>query len=394
MAFRWGPRVLETSTTTGTGTYTLAGAVTGYQTFANGGLTNNDVCYYAAWEVDASGVPSGGWEEGLGTWATGGTLARTQIFKSSNSDAAVNWAAGTRRLALVDPSINMSRRNFVAGGRLTLTSATPVTTSDVTAAGTLYYVPYTGNEIALFDGQAWRTYTITAELSLSLTLTSGKNYDVFIYDNAGTLTLELSAAWTNDTTRADAIALQNFIYVKSGATTRRHVGTIRASGANTVDDSGFPAAGTTPKRFVWNRYNQVFRPMRAIENADSWTYTTGTFRSANADDTNRLEYVVGDAATLVECQANSLTSNSGSAANAATGVGVDSTSANSATIFPQTNITTLALPSFAKYMGYPGLGYHYLQWLEYSSGGGGTMTWFGDAGVTYLQTGIFGGVWG
>ena len=127
---------------------------------------------------------------------------------TTNGSGTLSWAAaGATPYAL-------------AGGRLTLTSGTPVTTSDVTGAGTLYYTPYTSGQIALYSGSAWVVYTFT-ERSLSLTLTSGKNYDVFLYDNSGTLTLELSAAWTNDTTRADALTTQDGVYVKSGATTRR-----------------------------------------------------------------------------------------------------------------------------------------------------------------------------
>lgn len=92
-------RVLETSTTPGTGTYTLAGAVTGFQDFSVVG--NGNTCHYAAWEVDGSGNPSGGWETGLGTYTTSGTtLARTTVIASSNAGAAVSWAAGTRRIAV------------------------------------------------------------------------------------------------------------------------------------------------------------------------------------------------------------------------------------------------------------------------------------------------------
>lgn len=83
-------RVKETSTTTGTGTYSLAGAATGYRTFV-AGVGNGNTCYYVA--TDGTD-----WEIGLGTVtdATPDTLARTRIYKSSNSNNAVNWAAGTR----------------------------------------------------------------------------------------------------------------------------------------------------------------------------------------------------------------------------------------------------------------------------------------------------------
>lgn len=95
-------RVMEASTTTGTGTYTLAGAVTGYQSFAAVG--NAGQCYYCAMDVDVNGVPAGGWEVGVGTYTLSGTtLARTRVDASSNADAAVNWAAGTRRIFLTHP---------------------------------------------------------------------------------------------------------------------------------------------------------------------------------------------------------------------------------------------------------------------------------------------------
>lgn len=92
-------RVLETSTTTGTGALTLAGAVTGYRA-ASAVCTNGETFNYYAEDVDGSGIPIGGWEVGIGTWGTGNILTRTKILASSNSGNAVSWAAGTRRVAL------------------------------------------------------------------------------------------------------------------------------------------------------------------------------------------------------------------------------------------------------------------------------------------------------
>jgi len=92
-------RVYETSTTTGTGSYTLAGAVTGYRAFS-AVCANADTVRCFVEEVDTNGVPNGGWEVGIYTWGTGGTLARTAVEASSNSGSAVSWAAGTRRIGL------------------------------------------------------------------------------------------------------------------------------------------------------------------------------------------------------------------------------------------------------------------------------------------------------
>ena len=85
-------RVNETSTTTGTGTFTLAGAVTGFQTFA--AIGNGNTTYYTI-------VLQGGseWEVGLGTYTSSGTtLSRDTILSSSNSNNAVNFSAGTKNV--------------------------------------------------------------------------------------------------------------------------------------------------------------------------------------------------------------------------------------------------------------------------------------------------------
>lgn len=87
--------VKETSTTTGTGTYSLAGASGIFRTFVAGVGTGN-YCPYLA--TDGSNYEIG---VGLVTDATPDTLARTSVLKSSNGDAAVNWGAGTRTISCV-----------------------------------------------------------------------------------------------------------------------------------------------------------------------------------------------------------------------------------------------------------------------------------------------------
>ena len=89
MAFVINDRVKETSTTTGTGTFTLAGAVTGFETFSTA-IGNSNTTYYA---ISLQGGSE--FEVGLGTVGAG-TLARTTIISSSNSDNAVNFSAGTK----------------------------------------------------------------------------------------------------------------------------------------------------------------------------------------------------------------------------------------------------------------------------------------------------------
>jgi hypothetical protein len=90
VSFVHADRVKETSTTSGAGTYTLAGAAAGFQSFAV--IGDGNLCYYTA--EDGTN-----WECGIGTYAASGTsLARTQILASSNAGAAVNWSGATKNI--------------------------------------------------------------------------------------------------------------------------------------------------------------------------------------------------------------------------------------------------------------------------------------------------------
>jgi hypothetical protein len=92
MAHIYADRVRETTTSTGTASFTLDGAVQGYQAFS-AALATNDTCEYYA----SRGTQ---WEVGIGTLTSSNVLTRTQVLASSNSNSAVNFAAGTKDVAL------------------------------------------------------------------------------------------------------------------------------------------------------------------------------------------------------------------------------------------------------------------------------------------------------
>ena len=100
MAFAVNDRVKETSTTTGTGTLLLAGALTGFQTFV-AGIGNSNTTYYAIVHESADEF-----EVGIGTVtdASPDTLSRTTILESSNSDSAVNFSSGTKTVFCTLPA--------------------------------------------------------------------------------------------------------------------------------------------------------------------------------------------------------------------------------------------------------------------------------------------------
>lgn len=95
MAFVVNDRVKETTATTGTGTVTLDGASTGYQTFA-AGIGNGNTTFYAI-------VLGSEWETGIGTVGSG-TLSRDTVLQSSNSDTKVNFSAGSKEVFVTYPA--------------------------------------------------------------------------------------------------------------------------------------------------------------------------------------------------------------------------------------------------------------------------------------------------
>lgn len=98
MAFVLKDRVRETSTTAGTGTFTLAGAVTGYQAFSAIG-DGNTTFYCIAAQAGTE------WEVGIGTYTSSGTtLSRDTVLASSNSGNKVDFSAGTKDVFVTYPA--------------------------------------------------------------------------------------------------------------------------------------------------------------------------------------------------------------------------------------------------------------------------------------------------
>ena len=146
-------RVKETSTTTGTGTFTLAGAATGFQSFA--AIGDGNTTFYTIALVGGSE-----WEVGIGTYTSSGTtLSRDTILSSSNSGNAVNFSAGTKDVFVTYPS----ERAITGGGGgigALVVNATTVTDSYTVATGTNAQSvgPITidsGKTVTVSSGQRW-----------------------------------------------------------------------------------------------------------------------------------------------------------------------------------------------------------------------------------------------
>lgn len=155
MAFVLADRVKETTTTTGTGTITLLGASTGFQSFAIVG--NGNATYYTI-----AGQTGSEWEVGIGTYSTSGTtLARTTVISNSSATqpSALSFSAGTKDVFVTYPAEFTA--NAIGGGiGAVLLNADTATVNGTIATGQngLSVGPVTlasGVAITISSGQRW-----------------------------------------------------------------------------------------------------------------------------------------------------------------------------------------------------------------------------------------------
>ena len=308
-----------------------------------------------------------------------GAADKLGYWTSSSAAATAELTAGGRAI------LALAGLPGICGFRLTLESGVPVSTTDQTAKTTLYLTPDPASPwcglISTYESSNWLCRKFS-EVSLSLSgYTTGKPYDIFAYVTGGTLTLE-SVVWTNDTTRATALATQDSRYVKTSAADRLYVGSIYTSATGQCEDS-------LAKRYVWNAHNRVPRKMLIFETTDWWTYGTSSWRQTRASSANQVDFIDGLGVSQIHLTAvggcNAPASN-----NYATGVGIDSTSANSANV--GAFVSGVIAQCIAQYSGNVAAGKHYAAWLETRDFGSGTLTIYGDAGRTNFNCGLMGTV--
>lgn len=281
-------------------------------------------------------------------------------------------------------------------GRLTLTSATPVIASNVTAATVVYYTPYTGVLVPIYNGS---TMIPTEFSELTLTLSASHSlsvlYDVFVFSNSGVLTLATGPAWTTSTAGSGArgtgagttqLSRVKGLYLNAVSMTGRNGATTYNIGANLATYLGtilidgtagqitcHTTWGQSRRWGVWNAFNRKRIAMRAGDSTVSYTPSAG--RPANNNTANSMMFVVGLAEELVDLtyeQEVAVVSNS-SNSTVGIGIGWNSTTTTSGTSgqlgfsTPVAGDQTVTVTAVAKYALTAPIGAHVATMLEASA---------------------------
>lgn len=348
----------------------------------------------------SSWITSSGAASGVGSCGGG------QFVTGLNSDAAPTCntpAGGGNVSASGTPAVGQIGRwvtsttiegfsfNVTPQGRLTLTSGTPVLTSTTTAQTTVYYTPYVGDIVPLYDGTNV-VPTVFSEISQATTdatkspaaVANNSVYDIFVWNDSGTIRATRGPAWTNDTTRSAGTALVrvkglllNNAAITNGPAASRgtYVGTIRSNGSAQIDyNFGGSASGGTAAFFgVWNAYNRRRTVATVTDSGAGYAYATGTIRQARGSAGNQVSFVLGLQEDGVF--ATSVVNSYAVAQNAfvKTGLGFDSITA-----FPSGNAPFFSSPVAAgtntfgtntdTQTWFPSIGLHYVSSLEQGDG--------------------------
>lgn len=300
-------------------------------------------------------------------------------------------------------------------GRLTLSSNTPIITADATAQTSIYYTPYIGNSLPIYNGTIFINTTF-AQLTLTLNTTNHPQSQVFdIYASLQSGNVILSAMyWGNNSSRSSnaggksgtgnaTITQINGIWVNNapisasdsfnGATgyaipqyQGTYLGSFITGSAGQTSIALKPAAasgGSDNLIGVFNAYNRVKAYSICRDSTSTWTYGSATWRPADNNINNRVAWV--DGLQQVNFAAKYVATVQFGANNNVFYLGA---SLNSISAGP--NIVAVAEDNFglsqtivSSESFYPQLGFNYVQAMEYSLTG--TQTIYANGSSQYLQ---------
>lgn len=297
-------------------------------------------------------------------------------------------------------------------GYLTPTSATPIILATVSAATSVYYTPFVGNLVPIYNGSRMIP-TEFSELTLALVSQHALStlYDVFVFNNGGVPTLVTGPAWSSSTLGSCSrgsgagttqLTRLNGYWVNAVSMTGRNGSTTYTIGASLATYVGslfidgtagqvtcHRGFGQSRKWGIWNAYNRQPIYLRAGDTTANWTYQTNTIRAANGSSNNSLTTFQGLAEEIYDFEcvqkvaAGPVSSDATVSGN--NGIGFNSTTAMSgqrgrvgltASSSEDTGVVVEGT-AVARLSQAPSLGIDRVTALETAENTNGTMTWYG-----------------
>lgn len=368
------------------------------------------------------GVDTSGGAQNLTTINTTNVLPAFELFLYPNNASAnpVTLKDGTGNLSLANGDMTLGATNswitlmlrgstwyevarapvtlpYTCNVRLTLTAGTPITVGDVTAATSVFVTPYQGNQCAFYDptGTLWHTLTFS-EITVAVPNAASQIYDLFCLNNAGAMACD-TTAWTNDTTRATGLVMQSGVWVKSGDTQRRYIGSFRTTTvAGQTEDSG-TCSTVPPKRYLWNYYNRVERFLCRVTSTNSYNYASVTVRQAEGSPNNQVNFIIGVAEVAFTGTVNANAQGAAGGTLYQVGLTFDATNAFDPTQIGGTFAVNAAVGDVVNVVAtlrkYPAVGFHFVAWVE-AANAVGNATVFSNNSASHSWSGISASIWG
>lgn len=332
--------------------------------------------------------------------ARGGTGATTAAGARSNLDVPSNSELSDLADDIASLRSSIQSLSAFPQGYLTLTSGTPIITSDVTAATAVYYCPLIGNLVPIWNGTSM-IITNFSELTLTLVAShvASAIYDCFVISDNGTVRLVTGPAWNTATAGAGArgtgsntteltrsvgglLTNANSMTARYGSTTLTveankgtYVGSLFMDGTN-GQITCHRSYGQSRKWGVWNAYSRKPITLKAGDSTSTWS-ATSDMRAANGSSANSISLFAGLAEERFDCRYIQRMSgaSSGTAASAQNGIGFNSTTTASGKKgnYSLNNASaSTASDAVASYIVAPSLGMNVVTALE--AGISGTVT--------------------
>jgi hypothetical protein len=294
---------------------------------------------------------------------------------------------------------------FHASGRLTIQTGTPVFgNNSVTGSNTVYWTPYKGRFIPIYNGTNMVMVDYGGELSQTTTDTTkspaavavNSIYDVFVWiDTGNTFRATRGPAWTNSTTRSLGLTYISGVPTNSTSITNgplanmgTYVGTIASNGTSTIDwiIGGFASGGSPARLMVWNYWNRVVIGVSSIDNGGAYTYATNTTREARGSTGNQINWVTGvsEDSYLITSQ-SSVRTTAVNTSTSSVGLAFNSTTTFNDSVNIETfSATQVQATGFCQFQQVPSIGTNFVARLELGDGANANTLGFANDQLNFI----------